>query len=157
MSNIFSDNPLLHPFTGPFQAPPFDRIHEVYFIPAIESLIREAEEKIDQIVDSPGEPTFENTIVPLEQNGERLGIVAGILFNLNHAETNEKLQQIAQEASQLLTAYSSRMLMNPALFARVDTLFTTHNPQPTTHNLPRAGHRAPQLAPRFCQERSQTG
>lgn len=130
MSNPLSNNPLLHPFVSKYQAPPFDLIHEVYFIPAIETLIREAEEKITHIIANHDAPTFENTIIPLEQNGERLGIVAGILFNLNHAETTEKLQQVAQEASQLLTGYSSRMLMNPALFGRIDILHNNHNPHP---------------------------
>lgn len=126
MSNPLSDNPLLKPFVNKYEAPPFDLIHEVYFIPAIETLIGEAEQKIREIVDSPDEPTVDNTILPLEQNGERLGIVAGILFNLNHAETSEKLQQVAQEASQLLTDYSSRMLMNPGLFRRIETLYINH-------------------------------
>lgn len=131
MTNLSSNNPLLHPFISRHQAPPFDLIHEVYFIPAIETLIREAEENIRHIIADHDEPTFDNTILPLEQNGERLGIVAGILFNLNHAETTEKLQQIAQEASQLLTEYSSRMLMNPALFNKIETLHNNHNPHPT--------------------------
>ncbi len=124
MSNPLSGNPLLHPFTGLHEAPPFDLIQEVYFIPAIETQIREAEENIVNIVESKAEPTFDNTILPLEQNGEKLGITAGILFNLNHAETSDRLQAIAQEASQMLTDYSSRMLMNPELFNRIDKLNT---------------------------------
>lgn len=122
MSNPLSNNPLLHPFVSKHQAAPFDLIHEVYYIPAIETLILEAEQNIDHLVSSPDEPTFENTILPLEQNGERLNIVAGILFNLNHAETTPKLQQVAQEVSHLLTDYSSRLLMNPQLFARIKHL-----------------------------------
>jgi peptidyl-dipeptidase Dcp len=140
MNNPKANNPLLHPFVGKYQAPPFDLIHEGDYIPAIEILIRQAEEKIEQIVNCQEDATFNNTILPLEQNGEHLGIVAGILFNLNHAETSEKLQQVAQEASQMLTEYSNRMLMNPALFRRIDNLYknrqpTTDNRQPTTDNL----------------------
>lgn len=131
MNNLHSDNPLLQPFITRFEAPPFDLIHEADFIPAIETQINAAEEKIEQIIVTPGEPTFENTILPLEQNGEKLGVTAGILFNLNHADTNERLQKVAQEASQLLTEYSNRLLMNSALFARINTL---HNRQPLTPN-----------------------
>ncbi|MCX6224859.1 MAG: M3 family metallopeptidase [Bacteroidia bacterium] len=139
MFNQQTNNPLLQPFVSKYRSPPFDLIHEVHFIPAIETLIREAEAKIEDIIALPENPTFENTIIPLEQNGERLGIAAGILFNLNQAETNEKLQQIAREASQLLTDYSSRMLMNPALFSRIDTIFknrTSHNAPDTRYPIP---------------------
>jgi peptidyl-dipeptidase Dcp len=122
MSNPLTNNPLLSPFVSKYEAPPFDLISSENFIPALEILIQEAGERINQIVADQSEPTFNNTILPLEQNGERLGIVAGILFNLNHAETSEKLQQVAQEASQLLTDYSSRLLMNPDLFRKIDAL-----------------------------------
>ncbi len=137
MSNTLSNNPLLHPFVSIHQAPPFDLIAEEHFIPAIQTLISEAEDKILEIIGINESPSFENTILPLEKNGERLGVAAGILFNLNHAETTEKLQQVAQEASGLLTDYSSRMLMNPALFSRIDTLFNQYFPQPDTqHPIP---------------------
>jgi peptidyl-dipeptidase Dcp len=129
MSNPLSNNPLLHPFVNLHQAAPFDLIHEVYYIPGVETLIREAEQNIDHLISSAEPPTFENTILPLEQNGERLNIVAGILFNLNHAETTPKLQQVAQEVSHLLTDYSSRLLMNPQLFSRIKELHSNLPPE----------------------------
>jgi len=122
MSNRITDNPLLQPFTSKYQAPPFDQIREHHYIPAIECLIAEAEEKIAAVVNNPEAPTFENTILPLEQNGEQLGIVANILFNLNQAETTKKMQQVAQDASKLFTDFASRMLMNAALFNRIDAV-----------------------------------
>jgi peptidyl-dipeptidase Dcp len=123
MSNPLSNNPLLNPFMSRHQAPPFDQIRVEHFMPAMEHLINEAERKIEQIISNSDKPTLENTILPLEENGERLGIVAGILFNLNHAETSDELQQVAQDASRMLTDYSSRMLMNTALFNRLDTIY----------------------------------
>ena len=145
MSNSLSNNPLLRPFINSFEAPPFNEIKEDHFIPAIEALIREAEEKISEITGSGESPTFENTIQPLEMNGERLGVIAGILFNLNHAETTEKMQQVAQEASGLLTDYSSRMLMNPYLFSRIETLFNQYGSQPDTrHPIPDTRHPIPE-------------
>jgi peptidyl-dipeptidase Dcp len=134
MSHTPSNNPLLHPFVSKHEAPPFDTIQEEHFIPAIETLIIECEQKVAEIIDLQEVPSFENTIVPLEKNGEHLGIVSGILFNLNHAETSEKMQQVAQEASGLLTDYSSRMLMNPALFSRIDILYDQYFSQPETRN-----------------------
>jgi peptidyl-dipeptidase Dcp len=143
MSDSPNSNPLLQPFVSLHQAPPFDLIREEHFIPALAELIRQAEENIGRIVENPDVPTFGNTIVPLEMNGERMGIVAGILFNLNHAETTPGLQQVAQEASQLLTDYSNRLLMNQPLFKKIGFLFTastspvgpdTRNPAPDTRN-----------------------
>jgi peptidyl-dipeptidase Dcp len=143
MSDSLNSNPLLQPFVSLHQAPPFDLIREEHFIPALAELIRQAEENIGRIVENPDVPTFGNTIVPLEMNGERMGIVAGILFNLNHAETTPGLQQVAQEASQLLTDYSNRLLMNQPLFKKIGFLFTsstspvgpdTRNPIPETRN-----------------------
>jgi len=151
MINPQSGNPLLLPFKHRHQAPPFDLIQESHFIPAIETLIREAEAKIEDIIASPEDPTFENTIIPLEQNGERLGIAAGILFNLNHAETNEKLQAVAQEASQLLTAYSSRMLMNPVLFKRVEEIYIDRGQPLTQSSLPETRYLIPDT---FSSEQS---
>ncbi len=124
-----SSNPLLRPFVNLHEAPPFDQIRENHFIPALNELITQAEERISQIISDSGAPSFDNTILPLEQNGEQMGIVAGILFNLNHAETTAKLQQVAQEASQLLTGYSSRMLMNTDLFARIESIYHSSKEQ----------------------------
>lgn len=115
-------NPLLQPFSLPYGAPPFNLITEEHYIPAIEELILQAEDQIRIITSNSENPTFDNTIVPLEQSGEKLGIISSILFNLNHAETNERLQKVTQDASPLLTEFSNRMLMNPDLFARIRSI-----------------------------------
>ncbi len=116
-------NPLLQPFTAPYEAPPFDQIREEHFTPAIEELIRVTEAEIRLIAENPDVPDFDNTIVALEAAGERLNVASNILFNLNHAETNERLQQVAQEVSPLLTGFSNRMMMNETLFGRVKELY----------------------------------
>jgi len=116
-------NPLLQKFTAPYSAPPFDRIKTDHFIPAIKTLIDEAEQDIARISGSREAPAFENTIAALEQVGEQLGIVSHILFNLNQAETDKQLQQVAQEASPLLTGFSNRLMMNELLFERVRKVY----------------------------------
>lgn len=112
-------NPLLQPFSTPYEAPPFNLIREEHYLPALEELIRQAEWEIALITDNPEAPSFQNTISALERSGARLGVVTAILFNLNHAETSETLQKIAQQASPLLTEYSNRLMMNEKLFERV--------------------------------------
>jgi len=143
MNQPISGNPLLCPFVNKYEAPPFDLIEESHYLPALETLIAEADEAIAQIVDSPEEPTFDNTILPLELKGERIGIVAGILFNLNQAETTPGLQQVAMDASQLYTAFASRILMNTGLFNRLETILNNYNNYNNYNNF----NSSPQLSP----------
>lgn len=122
-----SSNPFLRPFVTPYQAPPFDEIREEHFLPAIKTWIKKAEEEVNEIATQEASPTFENTIEKLEQSGQGLSIVSSILFNLNHAETSEGLQKIAQEASPLLTDYSNRLLANRDLFNRIRKVKEKHD------------------------------
>ncbi|MCD6346884.1 MAG: M3 family metallopeptidase [Bacteroidales bacterium] len=116
-------NPLLSKFDTPFEAAPFDRVKPEHYIPAIETLIDEADKDIQAIAKQSEQPDFENTIDALEDNGEKLGRAVEILFNLNQAETNEELQKITQEVSPKLSEFSSRMLMNEDLFKRIKYIY----------------------------------
>lgn len=112
-------NPLLTDFTTPHQTPPFDKIKAEHYEPAFDAAIEEAQRDIDRIANSKEAPTFENTIVALDAAGKRLGDVSGIFFNLNACLTDSVMQDIAQNVSPKLTAYSHAIYMNPTLFARV--------------------------------------
>jgi len=113
------DNPLLDPFETQFQVPPFGQIKEEHFAPAIIEAISIAKDEISTITSSNERPTFDNTIVALENVGTLLSRITGIFFNLNSAETSEGIQKIAQEVSPLLTQYGNDILLNEALFQRV--------------------------------------
>jgi len=115
-------NPLLQAFTTPHEVAPFDKIQVEHFEPAIDKLIREGKKDIQRIANQSASPTFENTIDELEKNGDQLGRVVELLFNLNHAETNQDLQEIAQKVSPKLADYSSQLWMHPVLFERVKRL-----------------------------------
>lgn len=130
-------NPLLKKFNTPFEAAPFDLIQPQHFVPAIDRLIAEADQEIQLIAVNPEPPDFHNTIEALEKNGEQLGRAVEVLFNLNHAETNEDLQKIAQEVSPKLSAFSSKMLMNQDLFKRIQVLHADKDnlPELTTEQL----------------------
>ncbi len=116
------NNPLLADFATPFDTAPFDQITPSHYLPAIKSAITEAKADIETIK---GEalPTFENTIEALDGAGKRLGIVAGIFFNLNSAETNEEIQSLAREISPLLTEHGNDILLDQDLFQRVSQVF----------------------------------
>lgn len=118
-----NDNPLLATFETPHGVPPFDQIKEEHFSPAIIKSIDLAKEEIKAIIENNETPTFENTIVALANAGEKLGSVSSIFFNLLSANTNEKLQKIAQEVTPALTQYQDDIYLNEQLFAKVKAVY----------------------------------
>lgn len=117
------ENPLLKSYNTPFQTPPFDQVKPEYFMPAIEEAIQEAKQEIEDITTNNEDPTFANTLEALEFSGKRLGSFASILFNLNSAETNEKIQAAARDASPLLSEFSNDIWQNIDLFERVKVVY----------------------------------
>lgn len=116
-------NILTHPFQTKHQSAPFNDIKEEHFLPAFQELIKISEKEIDEIVENEYEPTFQNVIEALAFSGEQLDVVSGIFFNLNSAETNDEIQQIAQEVSPLLTEFSAKISQNEKLFAKIKKVY----------------------------------
>jgi len=106
-------------FNTPHQAVPFDKIKPEHYKPAFEAAIAEAKTEIDKIISAKGKPTFKNTIEALEHSGYKLKRIEEIFFNINSAETNKEIQQIAQEVSPMLTAYYNYITLNENLFVKV--------------------------------------
>lgn len=107
-----------------FNSPPsFQKIKTEHFKPAIVSLIAEAKNEINLIVDNQESPSFANTIEALEKSGKGLDRASAIFFNLNSAETNDEIQALAREISPLLTEFSNDILLNEALFEKVKIVF----------------------------------
>lgn len=117
------ENPLLQDWNTPHQAPPFSKIENRHYAPALREAIKEAEANIKKITSQRGTPTFENTIVALETASEKLERISNILFNLNECNTNPEMQQIVMELSPELTRFSNSVSMNEKLFARVKNLY----------------------------------
>lgn len=76
-----TDNPLLQDFDLPHQAPPFDRIDEDHYLPAVKAAIAEARKNIAALKENPEAPDFKNTIVALETSSTHLGTVTSIFYN----------------------------------------------------------------------------
>ena len=117
-----SANPLLEPWTGPFEAPPFERIAPGHFPPAFEAALQEARREVDAIAGDPAAPTFVNTIEALERSGRSLDRVSAVFFNLAGAATNNELQAIEREIAPKLARHRSDTYLNEALFRRTDAL-----------------------------------
>jgi peptidyl-dipeptidase Dcp len=117
------NNPLLKKFDTPFSTAPFSIIKNEHFKPAFNEAIKLAKIEIDNIANNKEVPTFENTIEALDFSGETLDRISSIFFNLNSAETNDEIQQIAQEVSPLLTEFSNDVRLNENLFKRVKLIY----------------------------------
>ena len=92
-------NPFYAPSTLPFQAPPFDKIHDGDYQPAIEAGMAQQLTEIRAIADNPAPPTFENTLVALEQSGRLLDRVTSAFDAVTGANTNPDLQKEIGRAS----------------------------------------------------------
>jgi peptidyl-dipeptidase Dcp len=115
-------NPLIQSWTGPFEAPPFDRIEPRHFRPAFDLALKDHRAEIDAIAANPEAPTFTNTIDALERSGRGLDRVAKVFFNLAGAATNDELQAIEREIAPILARHRSEIHLNEVLFKRIDTL-----------------------------------
>lgn len=116
-------NPLLKSFNTTFQTAPFEEIKEEHFLPALKEAIQQGQKEVQEIIDQPAAPTFENTIEALEASGELVSRVAEIFYNLNSAETNDEIQKIAREFSPLLTEYGNDIMLNADLFSRIKSVY----------------------------------
>ena len=117
------NNPLLTKSTLPFGAPQFDKIENQHYIPAFKQAIEEGKAEVDAIVNSPETPTFKNTIEALEYAGETLNRISHIFYNLLEANTDEEMQNIAEEISPLTTEFSMYVRLNEGLFQRIKSVY----------------------------------
>ena len=117
------DNPFRHPSTLPYALPPFDRITDADYVPAFEAGMREQREEVAAIARNSAPPTFENTVVALERSGQLLDRVNTVFSNLNASNTDPEMDRIDTDMTPKLTAHDDAILLDTALFARVDSLY----------------------------------
>jgi peptidyl-dipeptidase Dcp len=115
-------NPLLEPWTGPFEAPPFERIEPGHFRPAFDAALKDARGEIDAVAANPAPPTFANTIDALERSGRSLDRVRNVFFNLARSASNDELEAIERDIAPVLARHRSETYLNEALFKRIDAL-----------------------------------
>ncbi len=118
-----ADNPFLEEWTTPFGAPPFDRITEEDYLPALREGIARQRAEVAAITDQTSPATFENTVGALEASGALLAKVSSVFFNQMSANTSERLQAIAKEISPELSALRDDINLDPALFRRVQSVW----------------------------------
>ena len=116
-------NPFYAPSTLPFHAPPFDKIKDDDYQPAIEAGMAEGLTEIQAIADNPPTPTFENTLVAMEKTGQLLKRTMATFSAVAGANTNPALQKIRTEEAPKLAAYQDGIYLNTKLFARVAAIY----------------------------------
>ena len=124
-------NPFFEPYNTPHDTVPFDRIRLEDYEEAFLEGIRRDDEEIDKIVNDPAEPTFENTIVRVDnENGENyydlLSRVSTVFGCMMSAETCDELDALAQKMSPILTKHSNDVKLNRRLFERVKYVYEHH-------------------------------
>ncbi|MDI3503602.1 MAG: peptidyl-dipeptidase Dcp [Candidatus Cloacimonadota bacterium] len=118
------DNPLLRKEnTHRLKAIPFDEIKLEHFMPAFEEGLKIAKAEIEELKNNPEPPTFENTILPLDNGGRELEYAATVYFNLLGAHSDAKFKALAQKISPMLAEFSSSIATDPKIFARVKAVY----------------------------------
>ena len=123
MSPAPATNPFFSESTLPYHAPPFDKIKESDYAPAIEEGMKTQLAEVQAIANNPDAPTFANTLEAMERSGALLTRVTKVFFNLTTANTSENLQKIKADKAPKLAAHSDAIFLNAKLFARVKALY----------------------------------
>jgi peptidyl-dipeptidase Dcp len=118
-----SSNPFFAPSTLPFHAPPFDKIKNEDFQPAIEAGMAQQQAEVKLIDDNPDVPTFDNTIVAMEKSGQLLDRVMAAFNGVTGANTNDTLQKVKTIEAPKLAAHRDFIFLNPKLFTRVEAIY----------------------------------
>lgn len=116
-------NPFFSSYQTPFETPPFDRIKNEHFLPAIKKGIEFQQTEIEAIVNNPQPPTFENTIVALDRSGKFLSRVMAVFGALQGANSSPELQKIAEQVTPLTSQHRSSIYLNEKLFSRVKAVY----------------------------------
>lgn len=116
-------NPFFEPWFTPYGVPPFDAIETSHFRPAYARALEQHDREIGEIAGQGEPPTFDNTIVALENAGKLLRQVEMIFGQLTAAHTNDELQAVEREMSPLVTRHWTNIYLNPKLFARIEDLY----------------------------------
>ena len=125
-------NPFFSNYGTPHDTVPFDRICLEDYEEAFMEGIRRDNEQIDKIVNNPEKPTFDNTIISVddEKDGEGyydlLSRASTVFFNLLSAETNDAMDELAQKMSPILTKHANDIRLNERLFERIKYVHRHH-------------------------------
>ena len=120
-----ADNPLFNEFTAPFGIAPFDEITIDDYREGMLKGMEEEKAEIEAIINNPEAPTFENTIVALDQSGKLLSKVRGTFSPISSSNSTDETRALEKEMSPLFSTHNDDINLNPELFARVKAVYDT--------------------------------
>src|SRR5262245_16521691 len=126
MTIDLSRHPLTR-WTGPLGLPDFKQLSDEAFEPVFDAALAEHDREIAEITGNAEAPTVDNTLAPLELSGEALSHVSSIFWLRAGAHTNDLIQEVERDIAPKMARHYSAIAMNPALFARIDTLYQKRN------------------------------
>jgi len=121
------NNPFFAPSKLPFQAPPFDKIKDSDYQPAIEAGMAEQLKEVRAIAENPAAPTFENTVVAMEKTGDLLNRVSAAFNGIAGANTNPVLEKLQEIEAPKLAAHQDAIYLDAKLFQRFATIYKERN------------------------------
>ena len=122
-SGSSTPNPFFSESSLYLKYPPFDKIKNEHYAPAFELGMKQHMQEIDSIALDKDLPSFENTILTMEKAGSLLDRVSTVFYALTSAHTNDEMEKVRSEMAPKLSAHSDKILLNDALFQRVNTLY----------------------------------
>ena len=116
-------NPFLKPYTAKYEIPPFEEIKTEHFIPALKVGIEEQNKNLEAIVNNSEAPTFDNTIMPLENLSPILDRVVAVYYHYDNAMSSPEHAAIADEIVPMINDASNQVMLNDALFQRIKSVY----------------------------------
>ena len=116
-------NPFYAASTLPFQAPPFDKIKDADYQPAIEAGMAQELKEIQAIANNPQPPTFENTFIPVQKAGRLLRRALPPFEQVAGANSNPTLLAARAAIAPQLAAHQDAIFLDEKLFQRVKAIY----------------------------------
>lgn len=115
-------NPFFAPSTLPYGLPPFADITDEHYLPAFEKGFEQQLQEVAEVTGSDEEPTFDNTLIPLERSGQILERVANVFYNKSSSDSSDFTNQLEEQIAPLLAAHSDAIRLDSRLYSRIRTI-----------------------------------
>ena len=116
-------NPFMTEYTTKYQIPPFEQIKYEHYLPALEEGIAQHNKEIEMIANARQTPTFENTVLALDNSGKLYNKVCAVFVALNESDATPEMQDLAEKFMPLMTMHNDEIYMNDGLFSRIKMVF----------------------------------
>ncbi|MBR5117378.1 MAG: M3 family metallopeptidase [Muribaculaceae bacterium] len=116
-------NPFLTEYPNKYKIPPFEKIKYEHYLPALEQGIAQHNEEIKMIAEARQTPTFQNTVLALDNSGEVYNKVCAVFVALNESDATPEMQEIAEKFMPMMTAHNDEIYMNEGLFSRIKMVY----------------------------------